>query len=512
MHRLEPVERKNTSAADSLRIGNQRAVAIAEIPLLSTPQWHQACLEYCTAGARIVAMGLLRTHSDGPLQSLCAVLADDAQGQLQLVRTHVEPQQTLAALTPQLPQAQAFERDLFERHGLRFEGHPWLKPLRGHAELAKAGVSIPPHPFYSAAGEDVHEVAVGPVHAGIIEPGHFRFQCLGELVGNLEIQLGYQTRGVEPLLLRSSDARRVVVAESIAGDTVLGHATALCSAIEGLAGSEVPLNAQRVRAIALELERLANHVGDLGALCNDIGYLPGASWFGRLRGEFLNVLCTLSGNRFGRGLLIPGGVRFGLDQQQRRHLLDWLARIETRVNQTAELVFESGTVRSRFEQIGRLPQAMAESLGIVGMVARASGCNRDVRSDHAFGMYRYVHIPVSVSAGGDVMARAYVRWLEAQRSVQFVREELDEDCGGELIAECGTPANDAMIVSLVETWRGEAAHIAVTGSQGQWIDYRVFDPSFHNWFGLAVAMRNQQISDFPLCNKSFNLSYAGHDL
>jgi Ni,Fe-hydrogenase III large subunit len=442
------------------------------------------------------------------------VFAHDTLGQLELVQTDLDGCDCFPSLTPRLPQAQSFERDVFERDGLRPEGHPWLKPLRTHAELQPEGSPTRQveHPFFQAVGHDVHEVAVGPVHAGIIEPGHFRFQCLGELVGNLEIQLGYQTRGVEPLLLGASESRRLVVAESIAGDTVIGHVTAMCSAIEGLASGEISLAAQRVRGIALELERLANHVGDLGALCNDVGYLPGASWFGRLRGEFLNMLCMLSGNRFGRGLIAPGGVRFGLDSAQRKELLDWLDRVEPRVNGTAELVFDSGTVRNRFEQTGYLSRELAEALGIVGPPARASGCSRDVRSDHAFGIYRYVHIPVSVSDAGDVMARAYVRWFEAQRSMQFVREQLDEACEDHLQTMCEPAARESIIVSLVETWRGEAAHLAVTGKDGQWLDYRVFDPSFHNWYGLSVAMRNQQISDFPLCNKSFNLSYAGHDL
>ena len=502
------------NAVATIRVGNQRPAAFADVPMLSPQEWHQTCVERCAAGARIVALAALRTQLNPPAPTLCTVLAHDTLGQLELLQTQLCARASFPSLTPQLPQAQAFERDIFERYGLRPEGHPWLKPLRYHAELQPAGAdsSVLSHPFFQAQGEDVHEVAVGPVHAGIIEPGHFRFQCLGEGVGNLEIQLGYQARGVEPLLLGSSDTRRLVVAESIAGDTAIGHASALCSVIEGLAGGEIPLSAQRVRGIALELERLANHVGDLGALCNDVGYLPGASWFGRLRGEFLNMLCTLCGNRFGRGLVVPGGVRFGLDHDQRQQLVKWLMRVETRVNKTAELVFESGTVSSRFEQTGILSHALAESLGIVGLPARASGCNRDVRSDHAFGIYRYVHLPVAVSDTGDVMARAYVRWLEAQRSLQFVRKELDETCAGDLRVECGPAASNSIIVSMVETWRGEAVHVAVTGQAGQWLDYRVFDPSFHNWLGLAMAMRNQQISDFPLCNKSFNLSYAGHDL
>jgi Ni,Fe-hydrogenase III large subunit len=494
---------------------NNQLVSLEDIPQLDLEKWHGSCVQLCKTGSRIVALFALPSELErGPYRILTA-FANDSRGQIGLLGSAIAPGGTFPSLTEQLPQAQAFERDLFERTGILPNGHPWLKPLRRHSELenaSDAGASNLAYEFTRVAGEDIHEVAVGPVHAGIIESGHFRFQCHGETVLSLEIQLGYQQRGAEELLLRSREARRLVIAESIAGDTAVGHAMAYCAAIETLAGCDVSLEALRIRGIALELERLANHVGDLGALCNDVGYLPGASFLGQLRGEFLNMLCTLSGNRFGRGLICPGGVHFGVTAEQCDKLQTWLHKAEEQVNQVADLVFDAGSVCSRFEQTGMVPLATAEDLGLVGPVARASGCSRDVRCDHAFGVYRFAHIPVSVAESGDVMGRAYVRWLESQRSAKFINEELEQLRQGPHFTPCKDPSPNAIVVSMVETWRGEAVHVAVSGQGGHLVDYRIIDPSFHNWLGLTMAVRGQQISDFPLCNKSFNLSYAGHDL
>jgi Ni,Fe-hydrogenase III large subunit len=440
----------------------------------------------------------------------------DSSGTLALSRMRLPESRRYPALSTVLPQAQAFERELLEEHDIEAEGHPWSKPLRRHSDLetasGSAGVSAGKYPFFRVEGSGIHEVAVGPVHAGIIEPGHFRFQCHGETVLHLEIQLGYQQRGVEALLTRGSPARRLALAESIAGDSAIGHALAYVAAVEALSGIEVSLPAQALRGIALELERVANHVGDLGALCNDVGYLPGASWFGRLRGEFLNLLLELSGNRFGRGLLRPGGVRFGLSSRQRTDFVTRLRAAERDLTDTADLTFGAHSVCSRFEETGILGQEVADELGLVGPAARASGCDRDVRRDHPAGIYRFAHIPVSLAESGDVMARALVRWLETQRSITFLGEEIAEIPEGSLSTEVPPLRSGRVAVSLVEGWRGEIAHVALTSPDGHLTAYKVVDPSFHNWFGLAVAMRDNGISDFPLCNKSFNLSYAGHDL
>ncbi len=503
--------------------GNGTSADLREIPAAATmEELREGCLSAIASGARLSALTVLEASSGAEAGEMLAVLVDDAKSRIGFLRAPLPASGRYGALSARAPQAQAFERELLEDFGLVPEGHPWPKPLRRHADLEPtaprgAGAERAPdapdaHPFFEVGGSSVHEVAVGPVHAGIIEPGHFRFQCYGEKVLHLEIQLGYQHRGAESLLLRSKPERRLTIAESIAGDTAIGHAVAHCGAVEGLAETEVPLTAQAIRGIALELERIANHVGDLGALCGDVGYLPGASWFGRLRGEFLNMLLDISGNRFGRGLVIPGGVRFGIDPVRQAALLERLDRLEGEFNQISDVVLENSSVVSRFEQTGILLRENAEELGIVGPAARASGCDRDVRRDHPTGIYRFAHVPVSLQDSGDVMARAVLRRTEAQRSMQFVRDHVTELREGPLAAPPGAVRPNACVASLVEGWRGEIAHVAVTDADSGFAAYKIVDPSMHNWLALAMVMRDRQVSDFPLCNKSFNLSYAGHDL
>ena len=498
-------------------VGNGAAVSVSDVPMVSIEDFRETCISTISSGGRLTALTLLGSEARAARdREMIAVLADDARSRIGMVRTPVPESRRYHALSADLPQAQAFEREILEDHGIIPEEHPWPKPLRRHADLEPRGGgehgAREAHPFFRVEGASVHEVAVGPVHAGIIEPGHFRFQCHGEKVLHLEIQLGYQHRGAEALFLRSKPERRVTIAESIAGDTVIGHALAHAAAMEGLSGAEAPLAAQAIRGIALELERIANHVGDLGALCGDAAYLPGAAWFGRLRGEFLNMLLEITGNRFGRGLVLPGGVRFGADPVRQSGLLERLDRLEVDLDRVSELVFECPSVVSRFEQTGILTREGAEELGVVGPAARASGCDRDVRRDHSSGIYRFAHIPVALQETGDVMARAVLRWTEIQRSIQFVREQLEELKDGPLANPPGPARPNACVASLVEGWRGEIAHWAVTDDAGHLAGYKIVDPSFHNWLALAMVMRDRQISDFPLCNKSFNLSYAGHDL
>jgi Ni,Fe-hydrogenase III large subunit len=300
--------------------------------------------------------------------------------------------------------------------------------------------------------------------------------------------------------------------ETLAGDTTVGHALAYCQAVEALAGCQVPARAQAIRGIALELERLANHTGDLGALAGDVGFLPTASYCGRLRGDFLNLTALLCGNRFGRSLVQPGGVAFDLDEARAAQACERLRAALRDVTIAANLLWDTPSVQSRFEGTGTVEFETCEALGLVGPAARACGLGRDIRHDFPSGIYRFAQIPVSVAQSGDVFARAYVRWLEVQRSASFILEQLEALPGGPITAACGPLAAERIVVSLVEGWRGEICHVALTDSQSRFARYKVVDPSFHNWMGLALALRDQQISDFPLCNKSFNLSYCGHDL
>jgi Ni,Fe-hydrogenase III large subunit len=519
---------------DVLETWNGEPVDATAVPTLAPARFRAAILEALRGGGRLSS--LFGRPADGAVV-LTAVLADDAGGKLGLLSTIVD--RAYPSISPEAPAAQAFEREIAEQLGVIPEGHPWLKPLRFqpiHPERrgceAAPESKGPPrrprpdpfgrkdpaatlpgeYPFFAVEGEEVHEVAVGPVHAGIIEPGHFRFQCHGEEVFHLEIVLGYQHRGVEALLRGGPDKRSLALAESIAGDTSVGHALAHVKALESLSGRPPPARAMALRGVALELERVANHVGDLGALANDVAYLPTASYCGALRADFLNALAEICGNRFGRGLLVQGGVRFDLGREAAAALAARVRRAFADVKASAALLFDSPSVRARFEGTGTVSREAALELGLVGPAARASGVDRDVRRDHAFGIYRFVHVPVVTADTGDVFARAWIRLLESERSVEFVASQLENLPEGEPRAAPAALQPRTLVVSLVEGWRGEIAHVALTDARGRLEHYKVKDPSFHNWSGLALALRGGQISDFPLCNKSFNLSYAGHDL
>ncbi|HEX9080684.1 MAG TPA: NADH-quinone oxidoreductase subunit C [Holophagaceae bacterium] len=503
-----------TSSFRPLR--NGQAVPLRDVPELPFAAFREAVLQAVRGGQRLTCLCGDADHR------LFAVLADDAGKTLSAGRSRLEGAR-FPSLTPDCPQAHLFEREMAEQFGLVPEGHPWFKPVRSHRPWN--GAADPwsrdeaPQPavmeFYRVEGDEVHEVAVGPVHAGVIEPGHFRFQCHGETVFHLEIALGYQHRGLERALVGGPHPLTFKMAETAAGDATLAHAWAHCRVLEGLAGVQVPERTERVRGVALELERAANHVGDLGALSGDVGFLPTAAFCGRIRGDWLNLSAEVCGSRLGRDWLRPGGVRQELDPGRAARMRPRMEQAWEDSRDAIELLWGAASVMIRFEAAGKVDPVQARELGLVGVAARACGVDLDVRRDHAFGPYPAHPVAVATAQSGNVHSRAWVRWRELAATHDHLAEALEELSN----TACDPPpaalpplAPEHVCVALTEGWRGEVLHLAVTDATGHFARYKVVDASFHNWSGLALALRGEQISDFPLCNKSFNLSYCGHDL
>ncbi|MCA9234334.1 MAG: NADH-quinone oxidoreductase subunit C [Planctomycetales bacterium] len=508
---------------ESLTTFNCQPVALADVPVVSCEdfaEWLANDLDSNSSGLSALFGVPATQHS----VRLYAVTNHLMTGRLCVMATDVG--ERYASLTRNVSQAHWFEREIAEQWGVVPAGHPWLKPIRFHHSYVRGRdawgrtddeeilpcVQPDGTDYFKVRGEEIHEVAVGPVHAGVIEPGHFRFQCHGENVFSLEIELGFQHRGIERSLVGGPTKRTLHYIETAAGDTTTGHATAYCQLLEGLAGTEAPLRAQAIRCLALEFERLANHTGDLGGLATDVGFLPTASFCGRIRGDWLNATALMCGNRFGRSLVRPGGTRWDLNDGLVEELAKRTAAAFEDVSGAARLMWDVPTAMARFENCGTVSRDVADGLGLVGTAGRACGIDRDARRDFPSGMYRFAQIPVSVWHTGDVFARAYVRWLEIQRSARFLREQLRALPIGGVQRDLGPLRPSALTISLTEGWRGEICHVAITDEAGGFAHYKIVDPSFHNWIGLAMALRNQEISDFPVNNKSFNLSYCGHDL
>ncbi len=493
---------------EPLEIFNGEAVPLNKCPILPISDFRRIVIADAKQNCHLSALFCARFNDT---MRMYAATSDASHAKLKLMACEVA--ENYPAITPDCSQAHWFEREIYEQWHIHPDGHPWLKPIRfENSGIGNQSPVIGATDFFALEGEEVHEVAVGPVHAGVIEPGHFRFQCHGETVYHLEISLGYQHRGVEQALVGGPNVRTMHYMETLAGDTTIGHSSAYCRLIEALSRASVPHTAMGIRGIAEELERLANHIGDLGALASDIGFLPTQNYCGRIRGDVLNLTALICGNRFGRGLVRPGGVKYELDSQLAEQLAMKLEIVNRDLEVAASLFFNNPSVLARLEGTGTVTSAEARAIGMVGVAARASGLELDVRSQFPYGIYRFSTLPFFTQAGGDCFARAYVRLLEIKQSIPFIRDQLESLGEGQIANECPAIRENMIAVSLGEGWRGEICHVAATDEQGRFAFYKIVDPSFHNWFGLALAVRDQQISDFPLCNKSFNLSYCGHDL
>jgi Ni,Fe-hydrogenase III large subunit/Ni,Fe-hydrogenase III component G len=437
------------------------------------------------------------------------------------------------SLTTVVPAANWHEREMQDLFGIVPVGHPDPRPLvvhdgwpRGVFPLRKAFdgsrrvpvVPVEPaaeFPHLVAEGEGVFEIPVGPIHAGIIEPGHFRFTSVGETVLHLDARLFYTHRGLEKRMEGLSPLDAFYVAERICGVCSLAHGLGYCEALEQIAGVDAPPRARLIRSIALELERLYNHVGDVGNVCAGAAFHYGTATGMRLKERLQQMNERLAGNRFLRGLVIPGGVRLDLSDDLLGVLAATLQDTLAGLDGLMERIEANPSVVDRLDDTGILLHQAALDLAVAGVAARASGVDRDARRDHPHAAFAGLEPPdlhVVTVSGGDTMARVTVRALEARESIRLVRELVRRLEPGPLRVALAEPLPGGRIgISAIESPRGEAVHWLRTDAGGRVERYHLRSPSYHNWPAVALAAETAIVPDFPLVNKSFELCYSCTD-
>lgn len=480
-----------------LEVKNNQTVNISEIPIDSFKN-----LKNDLALKKMRVVQFFINKENGKNRLYCVFAENEMTekpAKLFVVSCYLE--NSFESVTTNNPALHLFEREIYENFGIEPIGHPWLKPVRKNID----------YEFLKSDDMQSHEVAVGPVHAGIIEPGHFRFLCNSERINHLEIQLGYQHRGIEKMLKNSSS---IQLAESICGDSTIAYALTFAHAIESLSNIKVDKKSETIRQIALELERIATHIGTLGGIAEDIAYKMGSAVFGVTRTLVINTMLEICGNRFGKGLIKIGGVNFDIDNQMSGKISSMLDEVQIRVDKMMKAMNNNVSVLSRLEKTAILSTKHAKEIAMVGMAARACNVKIDARK---FNDVDDENFEILTTGGGDVHSRFYIRYVEIKQSKKII-EDLLKKLEIELSEEINTDkrsmklAPDSFVTSITESWRGELAHTVITDKNGNIEMYKIKDPSFNNWLGLAIANRNGQISNFPVCNKSFDLSYCGFDL
>ena len=433
---------------------------------------------------------------------------------------------TYPSLTKKFVPAYRFERQIQSLMGVTAVGHPdtrpWIKhedwpvdawPLRKSFDASKKMPRLPgEYRWVRGEGEGVYEIPVGPVHAGIIEPGHFRFQAMGEDILNLEEKLGYVHKGIEKRFEALSWTESPRLAARVSGDTTVAHSLGYARAVEAIAGCTVPDRAHWLRALFLERERVANHLGDLGAICNDVAFAFLLYQFHRLKEALLRTNLRLFGHRFLMDRVVPGGVAADITPEGAKDILAEMDRLLKEFERLVVIYDENSSLEDRVRDTGILSSKKARDLGVVGFVARASGLNLDCRIQHPFPPYDRIGVSVPVLVSGDVHSRSWVRVEEIRDSIRIIREILESLPSGAVAAPVGATGPDRSGFSAVEGWRGEIIYWIQSGPRGEINRCMVRDPSSVNWLGLEQCIHGNIVPDFPLCNKSFNQSYSGNDL
>lgn len=448
-------------------------------------------------------------------------------GVLIVLNTAIQPEASqFISIADQVHAAALYEREIHDLFGLIPIGHPYAKPLVFHGNWPNGNYPLrkdfaindkPPFvdgvsSFLKISGDGVYEIPVGPVHAGIIEPGHFRFSLAGEPIQNLEAQLYFTHKGIEKLSEGMSFERGFYLSERISGDETFTNSLAYCLAIERIAGVEVPERAEYLRVLYAELERLTCHMGDLVGICLDVAFGFGAFQFRLLRNWCYQLADLLCGSRFLRSVNVPGGIRNDHVAGNETEILKRLAELKRELDDTAEIIRHQTMLTDRIENTGVLAEKTAFDLNAVGPAARASGCSYDIRKVLPYAAYDKLTFDIPVLSGGDVAARMKIKLEECYQSISLmiqVVETLPQGPGSLPIENL--PAGQSAF-GITEAPRGESVHWLMTGTDGNISRYKVRTPSFCNWPVLCYAVAGNIVPDFPLINKSFNLSYAGNDL
>lgn len=422
------------------------------------------------------------------------------------------------------PTASWYEREIFDGYGITFENsldkrglflheiypkdfHPLLKSFKN--KKMAFNQKNDEYKFKEIHGEGVYQIPVGPIHAGIIEPGHFRFSVIGETIFNLEIRMFYKHRGIEKLSEGKKPEMVVSIAESISGDETVANAVAFCNAIEKLSENTIPDRAIFLRTLLLEMERIYSHLGDLGGMAIDVAYPVGASSFFILREQILRENHGLTGSRFMKGIISLGGLSKDIEKKKLENLNLFLNGFKIRLIEAIQFIYGSSSVEDRFETAGIIKHELVKHLNLTGPIARASGALKDTRQDHPYCLYKKVEISLKTKNAGDVQSRFNVKMEEIIESIRIIQDIINALPIGEFKKDINT--KDGFMISMVEAPRGQNLHY-VHVKNGLIQRYKIRTASFCNWQAIEHAVLDNIVPDFPLINKSLNLSYAGTDL
>lgn len=513
-----------TFGADAKQVAGQQPLSVVTL-LLPVQRFAEAAKALKLEGAALAAEW---AADETPFGRGFGVYACYRKGPEYLIIKTLVPLENpvFPSLTKKFPAAYRFERQIQSLMGVNAFGNPdtrpWIKhedwpadawPLRKDFDGSRRLPRVKgEYQWIRAEGEGVYEIPVGPVHAGIIEPGHFRFQAMGEDVLNLEERLGYVHKGIEKRFesLSLMDASRL--AARVSGDTTVAHSLAYSRAVEAMTGCVVPERAHWLRALFLERERIANHLGDIGAVANDVAFTFLLYQCMRLKEELLRTNLKLFGHRFMMDRIVPGGATTDLDADGVLLIYDELTRLEKEFERLVVIYDESASLQDRLRTTGVLSHEKALDLGMVGIIARSSGVHLDCRKDNPFPPYDRIQVNPPQLLAGDVSARVWVRVEEIRDSIRIIREILDTLPEGKILQPVGNSKTEQSGFAAVEGWRGEILYWVQAGPDGGINRCMVRDPSSLNWLGLEQCIHGNIVPDFPVCNKSFNQSYSGHDL